>query len=171
MRTGSTPTAVSGPCAGMALDGESTSIAAARAFTARFLAQAAAEYGVTAGRQALADAQLVVSELVTNSVKYAPGPCAVRLEITGGRLEVTVWDTGTSLPEPRPPEPGRVGQHGLEIVLALCEDVEVRSAPVGKRITARAVLTAGPADGSTGRDGSAPAGWHKAPQKTGAETA
>lgn len=35
---------------------------------------------------------------------------------------------------------GRVGQHGLEIVLAAAQGFEARREPVGKRITARVAL-------------------------------
>ncbi len=82
-------------------------------------------------------AQLVVSELVTNARKYAPGPCGVNIEWAGAVLEITVWDTDPALPVVRAADPGRVGGHGLEIVTALCEGFEVRREPFGKRVTAR----------------------------------
>ncbi|MFF7157349.1 ATP-binding protein [Streptomyces sp. NPDC008139] len=128
--------------AGAAYDGETGSIAAARAFTADFLA------GVTGGRArpipavVVADAQLVVSELVTNACKFAPGPCALNLEIQGADLVITVWDTDSSMPLARAAEPGRIGQHGLEIILAVCEGFDVRREPVGKRIKVRVALGA-----------------------------
>ncbi|MEE1764728.1 ATP-binding protein, partial [Streptomyces sp. SP17KL33] len=40
---------------------------------------------------------------------------------------------------------GRVGQHGLEIVMAVAQGFEARQEPVGKRITARIALTHGTA--------------------------
>ncbi|WP_225847110.1 ATP-binding protein [Streptomyces sp. HPF1205] len=149
--TGSGPTLLSGPRtgavagagAGMVFDGETASIAASRAFTAGFLEQAAAEHGVRVPRQAAADAQLVVSELVTNAVKYAAGLCAVRLVVRDRLLEITVWDTEPTMPEPRGPEPGRIGHHGLEVVLALCESFEAHRDPFGKHVTA--CLALGPA--------------------------
>jgi anti-sigma regulatory factor (Ser/Thr protein kinase) len=130
----------------MVFDGQSASIAAARAFTADFLARARDEHALTLPRRAVDDAQLVVSELVTNAVKYAPGPCAVRLEICGRLLEITVWDTRPAALEPRAHEPGRVGQHGLEVVTALCERLEVRPHGTGKGVTALVAL--GPAGSS-----------------------
>ncbi|WP_328863056.1 hypothetical protein [Streptomyces sp. NBC_00306] len=39
-------------------------------------------------------------------------------------------------------EPGRVGQHGLEIVMALCDGFEVQRRPFGKRIRARLPIAA-----------------------------
>lgn len=65
------------------------------------------------------------------------------LVIQNGTLEITVWDTDSVLPVARAAEPGRIGQHGLEIVLALCDGFDVRREPVGKRIKVR--LTLGPA--------------------------
>ncbi len=94
-----------------------------------------------------ADAQLVVSELVTNASKYAPGPCVLDLEIRGPFLEITSWDSDATLPMARAAEPGRIGQHGLEIVFALCDGFDVRREPVGKRITATLALApTGPFD-------------------------
>ncbi|SEG82091.1 Anti-sigma regulatory factor (Ser/Thr protein kinase) [Actinacidiphila yanglinensis] len=126
--------------AGAAYDGDTGSIAVARAMTAAFLDRARDVHGLPVPPRAHADAQLVVSELVTNAVKYAPGPCVLNLEIRGPVLEITTWDTDANLPLARAAEPFRIGQHGLEIVFALCDGFEVRREPVGKRITARLAL-------------------------------
>ncbi|MFD3503083.1 ATP-binding protein [Streptomyces sp. NPDC058678] len=95
--------------------------------------------------------QLVVSELVTNAHKYAPGPCLLDLEINGGAVEVSVWDTDPTLPVARSPDPGRVGQHGLEIVIGACRSFEMRREPVGKRIMAAIVLADDPGGNPAGR--------------------
>jgi anti-sigma regulatory factor (Ser/Thr protein kinase) len=126
--------------AGAAYDGQPGAIAEARSFTADFLARARAEHGAVVPEQAEADTELVVSELVTNSFKYAPGPCVLNLEIRGPVLEITVWDTNTALPIARAAEAGRIGQHGLEIVFAVCDGFDVRREPVGKRITVTMAL-------------------------------
>ncbi|CAM5705312.1 hypothetical protein SCANM124S_00371 [Streptomyces canus] len=42
--------------------------------------------------------QLVVSELVTNARKYALGPCLLGLEISEGAVQISVWDSNTTLP-------------------------------------------------------------------------
>ncbi|MET8114362.1 ATP-binding protein [Streptomyces prasinus] len=84
--------------------------------------------------------QLVVSELVTNAVKYGSGPMELSLLLAGGTLSVTVRDGGATLPRHWSADPRRVGRHGLEIVAALSQDVEVRREPTGKRITARISL-------------------------------
>ncbi|GGQ72772.1 hypothetical protein Saso_61710 [Streptomyces asoensis] len=51
------------------------------------------------------------------------------------------------------PDPGRVSQHGLELVMAVCSHFEVHREPVGKRVMA-AVMLADDALGDTaGRPG------------------
>ncbi|MEV5431649.1 ATP-binding protein [Streptomyces sp. NPDC052701] len=126
-----------------AFEGETESIAEARRFAADFLTRLR-ERGAAVSPGAAGSVQLVVSELVTNAMKYAPGPCLLDLELVGDRLEITVWDSSPELPVVAPPEPGRVGGHGLEIVAALTLGLEVRRTPVGKCVTGRvAVLAAG----------------------------
>jgi len=130
-----------GPClrAGAAYEGSTESIADARVLARTFLDQVR-DSGVRVSERAWSDAQLVVSELVTNACKYAPGPCALSLEVDGPALEITLWDSEPALPMARAAEPGRIGQHGLEIVFALCDGFEVRREPVGKRISVRLSL-------------------------------
>ncbi|MCF3965291.1 ATP-binding protein [Streptomyces fuscigenes] len=128
-----------GPCgrASAVYDGGPESIAAARGFAAGYLRDLRAALGVPVSAGAIGTAQLVVSELVTNACKYAPGPCLVDCELVGGSLEIAVWDSDPALPLARAPRPGRIGQHGLEIVLAVCDGFDVRREPVGKRIKVR----------------------------------
>jgi anti-sigma regulatory factor (Ser/Thr protein kinase) len=56
------------------------------------------------------DAKLVVSELVTNAVRYGAKPIVLRVEEQPLELRVEVEDAN---PEMRPP---RAGSHGLAIV-------------------------------------------------------
>ncbi|MFD0392514.1 ATP-binding protein [Streptomyces nogalater] len=79
-----------------------SSIAEARDAVADLLARAR-----PAARRPVQDAQLVVSELVTNAAKHAPGPCALALELLPGAraLRVTVTDTSREPPRRRPPIP------------------------------------------------------------------
>nr|WP_181411947.1 ATP-binding protein [Streptomyces sp. F2] len=127
----------------------SEDIAAARDLARSFLADLRARHGLTVSARAEGMVQLVVSELVTNARKYAPGPCLLSLEVNEGAVEVTVWDSEPCLPVAQAADPGRVGQHGLEIVVAVCRSFEMHREPVGKRITAAVVL----ADDAVGDEG------------------
>ncbi|MFH8342280.1 ATP-binding protein [Streptomyces sp. AM6-12] len=103
-------------------------------------------------RRSVQDAQLVVSELVTNAQKHAPGPCALSLELGPGAhaLRICVTDTSAEPPSPRSPDPGRVGGHGLHLVTMLSRDLEVTVLPEGgKRVTATVPLVA---EGTGARD-------------------
>jgi len=84
------------------------------------------------------DVQLVVSELVTNAIRHAPGPCGLQLELCpdGRAVRVAVWDTSAEAPVPRSRNALRVGGHGLEIVRALSRLVTVRRRSPGKQVTA-----------------------------------
>ncbi|MBV2356256.1 ATP-binding protein [Streptomyces sp. J2-1] len=88
------------------------------------------------------DAQLVVSELVTNAVKHAPGPCGLSLELTVGprTLRIAVTDSSPEPPRERPPNARRIGGHGLRLVRMLSAGVEVTPLPGGKRVTATVPL-------------------------------
>lgn len=122
---------------GAVFEGESGMIGEARRFTADFLGGVRTDQGRTVPTHVIGTAQLIVSELVTNACKYAPGPCLLDLVFDGDTVEITVWDTDSTLPVPYATEPGRIGQHGLEIVMALCEGYDVRREPVGKRVKVR----------------------------------
>ncbi|GHE97785.1 ATP-binding protein [Streptomyces griseoluteus] len=123
-----------------ALDGDGTVIAQARHLAADFLARVQADHGLPVSQRAMDLTQLVVSELVTNAIKYAPGPVLLDVRIAGDTVEVAVWDSDPVLPVARAADVGRVGQHGLEIVMAVCQSFEAQREPVGKRITARIAL-------------------------------
>ncbi len=123
-----------------AVFGDSEEIAEARALARSFLTEVREAHGLPVSGRAAATVQLVVTELVTNARKYAPGPCLLSLEVDDGAVQVTVWDSEPCLPIVRAADPGRAGQHGLEIVVALCRSFEMRREPVGKRITAAVVL-------------------------------
>jgi len=81
-------------------------------------------------------AELVVSELVTNAVRHAPGPCVLDLEHTGAELRVTVHDHGDSRPSPRPRHPERPAGHGLEIVRSVSARLSITSSQFGNAVTA-----------------------------------
>ncbi|WP_399038129.1 ATP-binding protein [Streptomyces sp. ASQP_92] len=126
--------------ASVALDGDGPCIAQARHSASDFLARMRSEHGVPVSRRAMDLTCLAVSELVTNSLKYAPGPVLLDLRIQGGTVEIAVWDSDPVLPVARAADAGRVGQHGLEIVMAVAQGFEARKETVGKRITVRIAL-------------------------------
>ncbi|MFG2652284.1 ATP-binding protein [Streptomyces sp. NPDC048436] len=125
----------------VALEGDGPCIARARHLAADFLAGVQAELGLPVYRRALDVTQLVVSELVTNACKYAPGPILMELGISDALVEVNIWDSNPALPLARPANADRIGRHGLEIVTALARSVEARREPVGKRIIVGIALT------------------------------
>ncbi|MEU9471320.1 ATP-binding protein [Streptomyces avermitilis] len=134
-----------------ALNGDGTCIARARHLAAGFLTRVQAEFGLPVSQRAMDLTQLVVSELVTNALKYAPGPVLMDLRIVGDAIEVVVWDSDPVLPVARAADVGRVGQHGLEIVMAVAQGFEAQREPVGKRITARIALLEDPGGAIAGR--------------------
>ncbi|WP_221348227.1 ATP-binding protein [Streptomyces beigongshangae] len=137
----------------MTLSGDGSGIADARCFAADFLVRARTAQDVAVSDRAVDLTRLVVSELVTNALKHAPGPAVLELRLTGDAVEVTVRDTVRVLPAVGAVDPERVGGHGLEIVRALAEEFHVGLEPSGKRVTARIPLS-DPSDlsGSSGSD-------------------
>ncbi|MFI8315551.1 MULTISPECIES: ATP-binding protein [Streptomyces] len=125
-------------------------IARARAFVREFLDTVRSQNGLTISARAADISQLVVSELATNVCKYAPGPCLLDVESDGVLLDISMWDSGPVLPTASPADPTRIGQHGLELVLMVCQSFTVHSEPVGKRIRVQVPL---------GGDPSAPNTW------------
>ncbi|MFE3637689.1 ATP-binding protein [Streptomyces sp. NPDC059168] len=142
-----------GPLAAAAVLGGGEQIAEARALARAFLADLTITHEVAVSERVLQVVQLVVSELVTNALKYAPGPCRLRMRVRDGAVEVTVWDDGPPLPTVRTPDPGRVGQHGLEIVVAACRSFETRQEARGKLVRAAVALDDAPAGGTDRRPG------------------
>ncbi|MEU7358606.1 MULTISPECIES: ATP-binding protein [Streptomyces] len=134
-----------------AYEGSPADIAAARGPARAFLTRVQADHGLPVSERVMGVVQLVVSELVTNACKHAPGPCLVDLELSGDSVGIAVWDTTPVLPVARAADPGRVGQHGLEIVMAVCQGFEVHREPVGKRITASVMLADDPGGDVAGR--------------------
>ncbi|MFI8370033.1 ATP-binding protein [Streptomyces sp. NPDC085466] len=129
----------------------SEDIADSRAMSRDFLHALQRVHGLPVSERAMGAVQLVVSELVTNARKYAPGPCLLTLELREGCVDVTVWDSSTAVPLLMAPDPERVGQHGLEIVTALCRGFEVHREPVGKRVKVTLVLADDPGGDPAGR--------------------
>ncbi|GKQ33988.1 ATP-binding protein [Streptomyces sp. A012304] len=121
----------------VALDGHEGCIAGARHLTGDFLTSVQRDHGLPVSARTLDLSQLVVSELVTNALRHAPGPVLLHLRVAGDTVEIAVWDSDPTPPVPRGADPTRVGQHGLEIVMAVAQHFDVVTEPVGKRIVAR----------------------------------
>ncbi|MEW2613919.1 ATP-binding protein [Streptomyces sp. NPDC047880] len=83
------------------------------------------------------DAELVVSELVTNAIRHAPGPCGMILQLSGDGLAITVWDTSAERPVVRQRDGQRFGGHGMHVVHTVSAEVVVSPFGDGKQITAR----------------------------------
>ncbi|MEU4871683.1 ATP-binding protein [Streptomyces sp. NPDC021608] len=89
-----------------------------------------------------ADAELATSEMVTNAIRHAPGPCGMTLELTDDELTITVWDSSTEKPAPRKADPRRIGGHGMHLVHTVSDKVVVALRATGKLVTAHLSLTA-----------------------------
>ncbi|MGW0882050.1 ATP-binding protein [Streptomyces sp. NPDC002671] len=81
------------------------------------------------------DILLVVTELAANAVQYAPGPFGLSMRRTFDGVHVTVHDTSTTRPEPRPFRP-RTGGGGIgwHLVHTLSHQVSVVVDDRGKDI-------------------------------------
>jgi anti-sigma regulatory factor (Ser/Thr protein kinase) len=78
------------------------------------------------------DVLLVISELVTNAVRHAPGPLTLKLGLLPGGIGITVRDTSPSPPHSRTPD--RTGGRGWPIVQSLARRVRVVPGPNGKTV-------------------------------------
>jgi hypothetical protein len=68
-----------------------------------FLTTVQTVHGLPVSERAMDMVQLVVSELVTNARKYAPGPCLLDLEIVESAVQISVWDSSTRCRPSGPP--------------------------------------------------------------------
>ncbi|MFJ8802871.1 ATP-binding protein [Streptomyces sp. NPDC102487] len=125
-------------------------IAEARQVARDFLESLQAVHGLPVSGRAMGMVQLVVSELVTNARKYAPGPRELTLAVVGGVVEIGVADGSSVLPWVPAADPERVGQHGLELVMAVCRTFCVQREPTGKKISATVVLADDPDGNAAG---------------------
>jgi anti-sigma regulatory factor (Ser/Thr protein kinase) len=84
------------------------------------------------------DVLLVVSELVTNAVRHAPGPCWLEVAIDGGEVCVSVTDTSSAVPRTRSPQLDGAGGFGLHMLRALTgRGIETRLLTPGKTVSVR----------------------------------
>ena len=87
------------------------------------------------------DAQLVVSELVTNALMHGDGSLVLRASITGETVQISVTDSGDELPEVLPLDPTRIGGLGLIVVDRIASEWGVSPFPGGKTVWAALTLS------------------------------
>ncbi|GHB48650.1 hypothetical protein GCM10010377_44500 [Streptomyces viridiviolaceus] len=80
------------------------------------------------------DSELIVSELVTNAIRYGEGPIRLRLILDQGRLLSEVTDAGSAAPHVRRARESDEGGRGLHIVMHLSSRWGVRHSRQGKTI-------------------------------------
>ncbi|MFF8597168.1 ATP-binding protein [Streptomyces sp. NPDC015220] len=114
---------------------EGTSLADARSAARTLLARA----GYPPRHQISQDAQIVISELIANALRHAPGPGGILLEVLTSdpaRLRITVRDSSPHAPRLRVPDPHRIGGHGLHLITRLCDRFRTTRREDGKHVTA-----------------------------------
>jgi anti-sigma regulatory factor (Ser/Thr protein kinase) len=128
---------------------EAQSVPAARRFATRLLAGS--------GPDVLQAAELMVSELATNSVRHGNTRFDLTIERTSNEIRVEVTDQGGGTPALRSPGPDEPTGRGLRIVDMLSDQWGVERRVGGK--TVWFMLAVGPS-GRAGVDGA----WSPAPQ-------
>ena len=115
------------------LDGLGGSVSTARGCARAYLDQCTPS--VT--KEAANDVLMLVSEMVTNAVSHASGPCCLYLVEAGADLTIAVSDTSTVVPEPRTPDLGGGGGFGWHMLRRLARRVDVYVRPPwGKTVCA-----------------------------------
>ncbi|MFB6826615.1 ATP-binding protein [Streptomyces virginiae] len=74
---------------------------------------------------------LIVTELVTNALRYTGGPCALHLELHGDHLEISVTDADPCRPQPRPPHTDGTGGWGWLLIDHLTTHIHIEPTPEG----------------------------------------
>lgn len=95
-----------------------------------------------AGDEAGETAELVVSELVTNAVRAGSSTLTLALHLHVGELRVSVADTASGWPRPRPLTPDSPGGRGLYLVEQMTSSWGVSPTTSGKAVWASLTLPA-----------------------------
>jgi anti-sigma regulatory factor (Ser/Thr protein kinase) len=82
------------------------------------------------------DLALIVSELVTNAVRYAAAPVALEIEASDTTVTIAVGDGSPGRPVARMPTEDAEGGRGLALIDLLAEETGVRPSPPGKTVWA-----------------------------------
>jgi anti-sigma regulatory factor (Ser/Thr protein kinase) len=100
----------------------------------RFVAKALQEWGHPSAL--LSDAELVLSELVTNAVIHAGSPVSVSVRPANAGVHLRVHDASPAEPRLQSPEPMQSGGRGMHVVAALARRWGVESTTEGKTVWA-----------------------------------
>ena len=87
------------------------------------------------------DAQLVVSELVTNALMHGDGSLVLRASITGETVQISVTDSGDELPEVLPSTRRASVVSDLIVVDRIASEWGVSPFPGGKTVWAALTLS------------------------------
>lgn len=82
------------------------------------------------------DAQLVITELVTNAIVHTGAVSTVTIELEGNTLYIEVADTDPNPPRPQPFDLTREGGRGLLIVATLANAWGIEPHASGKKVWA-----------------------------------
>lgn len=82
----------------------------------------------------MVDVLLAVSELVTNAVLHAPGPCTLEVALDERQVCIGVTDTSSAVPVLKPADFDGSGGLGLHMLRTLAGDVETRPHGGGKTV-------------------------------------
>lgn len=99
-----------------------------------------AEWGIDAG--VADDAELLVTELVTNSIIHARTPVRVEVVAGDGQLEIQVSDGSTRQVQLRMPTPDAVTGRGIHLLDQIAADWEVLPKAGGKTVRFRLATNA-----------------------------
>jgi anti-sigma regulatory factor (Ser/Thr protein kinase) len=137
------PVAVPARTAVVALPAEPAGVTLARHWTTGLLTL----WGLTADDRSTAE--LVISELAANVVRYGHSEMTIRILQRRDRLHVCVTDSGASSAARAATVPQESAEHGrgLAIVQALAESIEATREPEGWRVGAVLRVATGGSDG------------------------
>ncbi|HEY4410041.1 MAG TPA: response regulator [Acidimicrobiia bacterium] len=113
----------------------------------RFVAEQCAKWGCG---DLVEDAELVVTELVSNALIHGLSRCELLVGLTDTVLRLQVVDHGPGMPDPRSAGQGDEHGRGLLLVSMLCEAWGVETLPGGGKIVWAEIVRARP--GPTGGD-------------------
>jgi anti-sigma regulatory factor (Ser/Thr protein kinase) len=88
------------------------------------------------------DTLLVITELVENVVQHTDDGGELAVRRSGDTVRIEVSDTSTRTPQPRPPDPRRIGGRGLLVVAAITVGWGARRHENGKTVWAEVPLSA-----------------------------